>query len=213
MSQIVAEGDVLAVEVICYLPGQISINRSHWRCASVTGTPLVLFIDVAAAWNTAVANIYKTIMAAPAKYYGVRCRRIFPVGVDRWQFVNASAGFGTAGATLLPSQSSGLLSLSGSVFGGKGSGRAYLPFPASADNDTDGVPTAGYVTRASGLVPLYTAPLVVSSSPAGGTATLNPVVSGNTGDPANRITEAVVRTAWATQRRRGSFGRLNNLPF
>lgn len=214
MSNIIDAGDMLVVETVCTVPGQVSINRLHWKVLATSGTVGVKFIDVASWWNGLVANTYKSLMFNGAQYYGVRCRRVFPANTDRWQFVNASAGPGLAGAIGLPTQTCGLISLTGSVLGRKGAGRQYLPFPAADDNDGAGVPLGGYITKAAALAIQLVTQQTVPSNPAGGEAIIRCNVAPEVGIPeGNAVTEAIPRTAWATQRRRGSFGRLNNLPF
>jgi hypothetical protein len=213
MSNIISLNDVLATEILCYIPGQIGITVRHWRCISALGTPTVTFARVALGLNNIVAAPYKALLSNLATYYGTRCRRVFPVSPDRWEIDNASSGVGTAGAVAMPTQTCGLISLIGSVSGHKGQGRVFVPFPSQSDNQTVGEPVAGYVTRLDTLATQITTDLTVVSSPAGGTIVLRAQLGKTLEVVNNDITAFVSRSAWASQRSRGSFGTLNKLPF
>jgi len=104
-----------------------------------------------------------------------------------------------------------LISLYSATLGKIGQGRTYVPFPCPDDNAGDGTPTAGYVTRLANLAVFLSTDLVIVAGAQ--TATFKPCLYRGGVDTPRFIQDAVNHDAWATQRRRGSFGRLNKAPF
>jgi hypothetical protein len=119
---------------------------------------------------------------------------------------------GTGGSTALPKQTAGLITLRSSVVGKKNRGRQYVPFPATASDQGAGVPTLLYLAD---LIPLGAAlrnVTVVGDAGPANTADFSPIIW-KKGSPTHAfITSMVVRRAWATQRKRGDYGRLNASP-
>ena len=122
---------------------------------------------------------------------------------------------GTGGATSLPKQTCGLASIKTALAGRRYRGRMYLPFPSVTMDTGDGVPTAGYQVN---VVNAVTVMLSVNNITVGGrTANWNTVLvhkAGKTPIPASPtpITTFVIDGGWATQRKRGYFGRINESP-
>ncbi len=213
MSNVLATNDVLVSEVVCNLAAQqqSSTTRRAWKVASITGAGIVQFLDVATALDTLWGPDFIALLTNAATYNGTRVRRLDPVNVDQWETMNAGAGAGTAGATALPSQTCGLLKVSGNTIGKHGQGRIYLPFPASADDTGAGLPTAGYLTRADTLGLDVVSPLSVVVG--GTTALLLPGLWNTLARAFTSINKFLSEGAWATQMRRGAFGRFNRPPF
>jgi hypothetical protein len=84
-----------------------------------------------------------------------------------------------------------------------------VPFPNAAENDADLTPIAGYVARLNSLA----AVLISFQTTAGvNNCTLVPILWNRTLSEATDITNGVGKKLWATQRRRGDFGRINTFP-
>lgn len=218
MSYIVATNDLVEVTVVCLDVDQISVNKSHWRIGTTTGTS-VTQQEIATALDTLLAPKYKSILNNNASYRGVSVQKILPRPLPVSEFTIVSAGAGTAGGVALPRQTAGLLSFQTKNAGVAYRGRTYLPFPSVTHNGAAGVPTAGYITISQSIGTDLSQPDTVVG--AGGTALITPCIwhrpvkghpkpLDNTTDPINGFT---TKGLWATQRRRGSYGRLNNLPF
>lgn len=89
-----------------------------------------------------------------------------------------------------------------------------MPFPAAADDDGNGQPSAGYLTK---LGTYGNAVFAVTDFNAGGRlAFVDFVLLHRNADPTldtyDFITQVDVGAGWATQRRRGSYGRQNVSP-
>jgi len=213
MATSIVAGNILVTEVVCTVPGQIAVHRLYHRVMLFVGTPAVTTADVALQIDTDLAPKLKSLMAPYAEYYGVQTRVVWPISNERWVPSTTLSGVGTATGNPLPTQSCGLLALVGSVLGGAGAGRWYLPFPSAADDDTTASPGATYLTNMTTLGTWVKTPLAVASNPAGGVATLQSVLFNTTTKVDNLVTDVRNRDAWATQYRRSAFGRLNKLPF
>lgn len=214
MSNVVFVFDTLVSESIVYDAAavQIAVLRRHWLCTIKTaGGGPVTFADVAASIDADLNVALTACMYNGAQYRGTRVRRAFPVNLDGWELSTAGADAGNAGSIGLPSQAAGLISFFGSVYGKKGQGRQYVPFPSQDDNVGLGIPTAGYLTRLDALAGVWAAQRLVTV--AGQTATLEPGASSKPEAQFSIITGSKVGTAWATQKRRGGYGKVNRPPF
>lgn len=125
-----------------------------------------------------------------------------------------STGVGFAGGLagdVLPTQTAGLITKRTAVPGRRGRGRAYIPFPTESYNDANGLPTNAYMTPAGALAFSISQSVLVGTLIDGNY--LDPVIlhrdTGGTSD----ILATLARQKWATQRRRGSYGRPNVSPF
>jgi hypothetical protein len=212
MSQNVTLNDVLIVQNVCGDAGQIAVLNRYFRCVVAPGIgATVTFTNVAQWFAILAGNNLAPIMNNGATYLGTRVRRIFPALLDAWGFDTTQSTAGTAGASALPKQTCGLARYVSATLGKHGEGRTYLPFPAAADNASGGVPTAGYEATALTYANDMAVPQVVPGT--GGNATLNPVLWDRVANVSYDITGVLIAPAWATQRRRGDYGRLNKGPF
>jgi hypothetical protein len=88
-----------------------------------------------------------------------------------------------------------------------------MPFPATLDDITPGVPTVGYVSAIQDVVDAVLGGRATTVGIAVMTVTFgvwSPIV------PTVHVTPwvtGIANKAWATQKRRGAFGRLNKGPF
>lgn len=134
-------------------------------------------------------------------------------------FNNSNPLVGTAGAIALPKQTCSLVQYQSNFAGRKYRGRIYIPFPASADTSLDGKPSASYLTR---LLDIQTQLANTSFlNDTGGTKfiAVQQVIphflrKGDPGPelPPTAVASWTISSRWATQRRRGAFGRQNISP-
>ncbi|MCJ7620358.1 MAG: hypothetical protein MUP64_09100, partial [Anaerolineae bacterium] len=93
-------------------------------------------------------------------------------------------------------------------------GRMYIPFPGEGDNDATSLPSAAYVARlathATGVLNTLTVGVTFTAIPVVQAITYvgGVLILGAT----RTITEVRSSDRWATQRRRGSYGRKNISP-
>jgi len=205
----VVVGDILMARVICYSVDQISMNIYGYRVTAVTGASRTIkhLVD---AINSAVQADYKTLLANDARYRGVGLRRLTPN--PTLEFTNITDdGVGSAGANMMGRQVAGMFTKTSPVAGSGGRGRVYMPFPSASDTTNLGHPTAGYQTRLGILAAIL---MTGITDGAGDTATISPIILKRASLlTSNAWTGSLERAKWATQKRRGDYGKTNPLPF
>lgn len=205
--------DIVQCRIVTYTTAgsnQIGVNVRHYKCTAVSGTGPTP-AQVASALNLLVATHYKTMMSVSAAYRGVGAAIIWPLSSQTIEYADvSSAGAGTVAGDMLPSQISGLISLYNGSPGRHGRGRTYVPFPSEASSDASGLPSSTYQAGLGNIATDLTSNIIVAGGNGG---TLTPISwwrSAHTGIP---WVTTISRNRWATQRRRGAFGRANVLPF
>jgi hypothetical protein len=205
-------GGVVRHVMYCTIPGQVSVTKRDYQCVSITGGSNIDGQSVIEMFDNYHATSMKNCLAASATYYGSQLYYQTPVGLKpRPVYTKVNQGIGSDLADLLPTQSCGLISLYTDTLGKTGQGRVYVPFPSIDSIDLNGTPDNLYLVDLDVLAQSLIAPHIV---PGGGvTATFTPVLYIPGGEPPKPIIRYIVRDAFATQRRRGAFGRLNASPF
>lgn len=214
MAYTIQAGDIIKLSVICMDGDQAGINTQWRQCVQVGGSGITdqAMVDE---YENGVDAYYKPLLNNNASFEGCILQVLHNIQWMAPVIQTAHAGAGTGGATALPRQVSGFLRLRSALGGRRARGRLYIPFPATAHDQGNGIPTGAYVTALASLAadellnytqfgstPNYIiAPLVIYHR-AGKTPIPAPT-------PVNQI-DAVAK--WATQRRRGSFGRTNSNP-
>lgn len=205
---------------------QAAVNVRHWVVETHTGNGAEL-VDFAAALNTALSTPYKAAIATVAVYRGVQTSRIWPLPPTVAENAVTGAGPGVNAGEVLPKQCSGLVGLTTDLAGRKFRGRVFIPFPHEGNNSATAVPDALYLGFLDSIGNAYSSNYTPGVGPdtsfvkpclptrvlrAGtGPGTPNPPRYDLTGGR-TLITGYIVRPFWATQRRRGSYGRKNVAP-
>lgn len=202
--------EIWRVRVGCYSPTQAAINTVHYKIQNVQGTGAT-DAQMATLLNNAWAPLYKAILSDLTFYQGLSVQRIFPAPPTVPVVLTNLEGAGVAAGDLLPGQVAGIIKTKTAFAGKKYRGRIYLPFPSEGSNEPPGRPTAVYEGAAQNLANSMFALGVVGG--AGNTVDIIPVVYHRAGQTTDNITSSDAQRKWATQRRRGDFGRLNPAPF
>lgn len=205
-----ALNDVCRLRIACYSANQQGINVTHWKVTSVTGASQT-DAQVAAAFDSTLAPRYKAAISAEARYRGVSFQRILPIPATFPQTVTTNDGVGSVAGHMMSTQTSGILSSQTEFAGAKYRGRVYIPFPSEGSNDTDGLPNAAYVTLIEDIGDELFTTIVVSVG--GDSVTLTPVIYHRATGTTTKVDNFIARQKWATQRRRGSYGKTNPTPF
>lgn len=205
-------GSVIRCNVYCTIAGQTSVGTHKYQMTSITGSSTFSSAALLAELDSIFSTNMPPLLSNNANYYGIQLYLDNPIGpAPRPDSSNLLAGPGTGGAGLLPSQAAGLISWYTATLGKSGQGRTYVPFPPPDANDADGTPTAAYITALDTLAFSIRAPKVIVD--AGITGTFEHVLyAGGIATPV-LVIDSTQRNAWATQRRRGAYGRANANPF
>lgn len=229
-----AINDIIRATVICSNPvkNQVTRNQFYYQVTNIVGvwTPLT----AAQAMSNSHSLVYKPWLCETAEYVETAVRRIDP-GPTPDSSSQSGRGFGTSGPTMIPGQVCGLISCEEDSFH-QGSltpkhpegtlqsstGRAYIPFPATAFIGTN---TSGTMTAAGKNVLLSIASLVYTTRTllnTGASLTLSPRIKNDVYDrtvtPNTKVTfwrEVENHSAsalWATQKSRGDRGQHEVLP-
>lgn len=202
---------VLEVSLYHQMDAQVAINVLKYIVLSVTSTPSDL--DLAEAIGSNYDDNILPWLASEATYAGNKVRILYPGPLlPPPVFSSAGAGSGLGGAAI-PGQCTGLLRKKGSVQGPKGRGRIYVPFPGNSMRTSDSVSTAGRTALDDIANLLIDTDGKPSFTTVGGVVNLQMILSLN-GSPPNAIPVIGYDRAnsFATQKRRGIFGRVNVLP-
>ena len=209
-------GNIYKHRVFCYSGNQVAINTRYFQVVSVTSGPINEDAFIAKL-DQLLAALYKPCITNAAQYVGSDMQNItadppYPLQVG----TSANSGNGTAGAQPLPSQVCGIYTVLTPMTGRGNRGRVYVPFPDQSFNTvtTPPTPNAAY---AAVLNPLANATVgLVTYTITGVTIIINWAIRHGPHSPgAGGITDTIdfrTRQAWATQRRRGDYGRPNPVP-
>jgi hypothetical protein len=214
MARRMIAGECYRAIVNCKCQTQRSVNSIHLLVASTTGLgatddELAAHLDLI--WGVGV----RAQISASAEYTGCSAQRIFPLPVTVASFNATNNGPGLGGASLLPKQTAGLISFATALAGRPFRGRFYMPFPSVADDTGSGDCSVPYVADLVSNKNNFIQAILVGTLP--DQAGLIPVIwhRANTKaglplkDTGTPITSGTAATGWATQRRRGFFGRPN----
>lgn len=214
-------GDLLEWTIATHLNDQVGINVFHARVAApLTGTPNDA--DTLNGLDNLAAPLWKSAMCTPTVYRGSMLRLIRAGSPFAPVVYTGNTGTGTFAGSPGPSQARGLISWQTALAGRSFRGRSYIPFPGQGANTADGLPNNGYLAVLTTIISLITTnPLPITVS--GQTARLifgiyhrKPPTPPATIPLAGTITDISAgrrSLQWATQKRSGSFGRPNPLPF
>jgi len=207
-------GDVVKITAVIYNDTNVQLGLNDWYyvCDSFVGSGASTQ-DAVDQWSTGAAPFYYPLFTSNSRYYGAminRYRTAFPVTKTRNSANSRAAG--TAAGFEIPTQVSGLITKETDVGGRSGRGRAYIPFPDTTAVDIAGHPSALYKANLTLLAGFAMAAQIFNS--AGNTSNCSPCLF-RPGPPVKgeHITQMRVSSKFATQRRRGDYGRLNAVPF
>jgi len=200
------------LEVTAYMSNaeQVGVNVLLYTVEAVTGVPdAELMAD---AISTRFATPYINWISDDCVYAGVKVRGLnVPLGpAPVFSDTGANGGNGGAG---LPRQLTGLLRKRANLQGPKGRGRTYLPFPGATSINGDALSAAGLTLAELIRTAIWNTPGGFILTLAGGaTVTLMLRIGTSALLQGTQIDVMTASTQFATQRRRGSFGRPNTLP-
>lgn len=210
MTTPIVVNDLVKVRVCCQETNQISLNSLTYKITALTGAPT--YEDLAGHLAANLSGAYAPFISNTSKFYGISMQRYFPTAMQ--PVIAIRNDVGTGGATTAPRNAAAIITKKSSVPGKQGRGRIYVPFIATANLSVDGsISPAGLVLMdaiiTAGLATVTA--LVVNF--AGDTVSFDPTLVSATGIFRSALVGAYSKSLVGTQKRRGDFGRPNNLPF
>lgn len=205
-------GEIYAAKIACWYNGQLGLSVRHYRVENVVGAADLdqAFADQLA---TEFAPLYAAVIGDEAVFLGCSVRNLSVLPAPAAVASTTGETPGTVASPQMPSQVSGIITLRTAFAGRSRRGRAYIPFPTQVHNDaaTDR-PTNAYML----LIAFIAVELRQTQSVAlgGSSADFVPIVLSQDADvPPSPIYAFILGTtpqpAWATQRRRGTYGASN----
>lgn len=218
-----ANNDVLQIRIVCFDPGDSQLGECvfHVLVSAVSGN--VTDGDVASKYSIDVAAAVRAWIGGNATYEGVGCKRIRPNPTPE-VYNNGSRGSGTAGGVCQPTQVTALLRHKSDQFyvSAKGKnrlaqGRLYVPFPSLIWVGNPDLMSAAGLAALNAVGTAIGLSKTIVGVGGGCVCSLGTNVTEGPGPvlTKNLILSGTIAGVqmWATQRRRGQYGKPNNNPF
>jgi len=203
------DGGLYEFKLYCAHEEQCAINVIHFSYAIGADGPATS-TGAMEAISDIVRPLYADVLSFKADYRGISIQEMNVGPPGTIEFLSSPLA-GEVTGDMLPRQTCGLITKVPASGSGFRKGRCYVPFPSEDDNDESAVPSTTYVTRlealAAGLFQVYN--LIQGVDDVG---VLTPRLWRRGGGTTAIVTGTSVRRKWATQRRRGSYGRANFSP-
>lgn len=197
-------GDVIEFKTGCKNANQNGLNVLHYAVTSIVGTAPT-DAQVAAVLDLVAAPLYTAYLPTVCSYLGSRFQVVFPLPIQVAVITTTNAAAGAQGSSPIAPATTLLLTKRTATAGRVGRGRTYLPFWSENGNDAQGAPSAGSITFGTNWATSMLQPLTFVIG--AGTIILTPVLFNKFTGFTKVITSTVVRTNWATQRRRSAINR------
>jgi len=205
-----AVNDHYEIKNYCVSGDQIGINVRHFVVNALSAGGLT-DQELADNFGSLAKSVYRPWMPATARWLGVTVQNLSTVPLPSPTISTTAGGDGTATGDALPTQNAGLIHLKAASGGRHGRGRVYAPFGAEVWNGSIGLINTPGTILLDAIRALWGDPLLLT---VGLRATgLLPAIRNRATNVFTPVTTSAADDRWATQRRRGSFGRQNPIPF
>lgn len=204
-----AINDIVQMQYVTSDSDQASYCTVHYKVTGV-GVSIATLQDFVTSFSTLVAPKIKPMLSNTAFFAGIMGQVISPLPLMARATTDGDSGAGTGGAIGQPRQVSGLIRFQTELAGPGFRGRNYLPFPPAAANQLYGAPTNAYIAFA--LVLSEALRNFITVTQGGRTATVQFGLFRRAGSIFTPIISTSAASDWATQKRRGTFGRPNLSP-
>lgn len=191
---------------------QLGLVIRHWR-VSVSIPPEPGPAQIAAALGGLIGPSITPVMTAAASYRGTGVQKIAPLPAGSEAISIVGQAPGDEAGDPLPAQCTYLISFKAALSGRRFNARSYIPFPPETFCDITSRVTAPGLAALQNTALALTNVTTVLSVPPGGNIILVPCIFHRDTLTSDDITIFAVRAFFATQRRRGDFGKINPLPF
>lgn len=200
-------GDYIRNVAYTWVNGQLGLNDTAWLI--VTANNAFSYGDLAWAIQTRISALLAPLLANPTQILGSRASNLIPA-LQLQAGVATDTAVGTAGATLCPTQTCGIVTWQNGFSGQASRGRIFLPFPSTVSQSVaTGLPTPLYLTNLQALATAYVTSGLLTSQDGLRTALVSQQIFNRAALNGTQIIGAVSRPYWATQKRRGDLGRYN----
>lgn len=201
-------GDLIEVSVYCTAGPQVAINVLHYAVAAIGGA-VMQYDDLPARAYVHYETAYRNWLSSDANFAGVGVRRMAPDS-KTIEYTTIDEVPGDAEAVCLPLQVAGLITFRSDTPGPAGRGRAYIPFPPTASVTGAGGMVGGAKAALDAVADVIGPSISWTAVASAWTLTLQQIIAPRI--PSLYVGVSAATGLWATQRRRGDYGRPNSLP-
>lgn len=202
-------GDLVESKAFMHVADQVGINVRHWRVTEVLNDGLTAS-QVAEQMASELSGLYRQMLSTTTLFVGISAQKIGPGDMEVAGVSAAAPALGVLASDLMPKQTCGILSIKTQKAGRSFRGRLYIPFPTEVSNQEPGEPTDPYVASATALAGYYETPQTFVIG--GNSISMKPVLYSRVLNVTNDVTNVIAAPRWGTQRRRSSYGQLNQFP-
>jgi len=219
MANTLSIDDLVRIRFWCTATDQAAVNTLYFKVVAASGTP-VTDLDAAINMDAIMGPFYVAQMPSSVAYNGCEATKVVKPALSS-QIARGEAGAGTDGTVALPRQVTSLVHFLTANAGRRYRGRVYPPFPPSTAAELDGTMTAAYAVKIAQWsaqlagINQWQTPFLAPT----GFVTVAQVIphflkKGEVGPEIPPTFTVAINPddRFATQRRRGSFGRQNVSP-
>ena len=206
-----AVGDVVEARTVWWMDNQLGVNTFHWQVSAVVNATIE---GVLSAFEGATGLAVGSLASANAEYRGMQFRRVQPNPTAMFVSKEAMPANGGLPGTDLPTQVSTIVKKRTAHAGPTGRGRNYFPFPTTHLLGTEGnvdLAVAGPIFDGT-IKPALFEPMVVIDFQTNDGVVFEPGVWSRRTTAFHPITQTELNEYFATQRKRGDFGKQNPKP-
>jgi hypothetical protein len=197
-------GDDIRVNFFLYDAPQVGIFGVDYHVDSIGGTPTAG--QVALGMYGHVTAALQVLVAIPCLFLGVKVTSR-TLSAVRLPGIATGTDVGSDGPNSGPKQASGIIHIATDRAGPSGRGRCYVPFPSVAAPDVDGTPTTTYVVALNALADdLFN---IAGIGQGADNISASQQVYHRLTSTATLSFVGVGKKLFATQKRRGDYGRVN----
>jgi hypothetical protein len=220
VSYLIMPGDVLEARIVTFdpnLPTQLGENVLHY-VVNIAPTVGVTTADVATYLDSQWAGPYKALLSSACQYRGTSVQKVQPLPRAVNDLAVGAAANGGLSGNMTPTQVAAIIRLETALAGRPFRGRIYVPFMTAGAVNAVGNMTSGYFTLLTALAAAIPMAAVVNHGLiVAGIGLCIWHRKGYHKPPINvgftdAVTAVVPTDLFATQRRRGNLGRVNNVP-
>jgi len=208
MAFIIHHTDMVQLTVFTAYKNQVGLNRFFYQVSATPGATADAQV-MADAIVPAIQLDYAACMSMHAAFHGVKLETAM-AGPAYEPVYSSEVEDGAIVGDPLPGQCTGITTWRTELAGARHRGRTYWPFPAEEQNIVTSVPSAAYLTNVENLS-LKMRSFNITADAVEWVFVLH--IWSSVDAVYREVTAHTVRPKWATQRRRGDFGRANVLPF
>lgn len=199
--------DIVRLTNFAYRNGQMAMPSFALALSFQAGTPTT-YGEIAQYYQAALETNCAAVLHTGVHMTGSKCSCLNRVPRPQ-AGIATSTQHGTDASLTVPTQVTGLCHLATVFAGPAGRGRYYIPFPGEDAVDTDDTPTAAWVAVWQAYFDANSITNVIHNTAGTGEIRADMVLYHRATGTSTYLNSVYVKKMFATQKRRGDYGKLN----